>query len=116
MWIFSKYGFYSVVKVSERRNPDEEYMIRARNKEQIEKLKKVMQIEKPVVVTRNADYAYRLVVTEEEYKRFIEVMEQSVDYTNFKSACARASKNHKWIECLHDIWNVMFDFQLFERN
>ena len=35
MWIFSKYGFYSVVKVSEKRNLDEEYMIRARDLQQL---------------------------------------------------------------------------------
>ena len=115
MWIFSKYGFYSVVKVSEKRNPDEEYMIRARDLQQLKTLKEEANIDKPIIVTENADYAYRIVVTDEEYHRFIETIENSIDYTNFKSACARRSKNFDWLECLHNVWSVMLDLQYSSR-
>ena len=112
MWIFSKYGFYSIVRTREQRNPGEDYMIRARVRNHLETLKRLAELPNPVIRTADSDYEYRLVVSEEAYRKVMNFLEESIDYPNFKSACyAYDSRDGFWHQALHEVWAVMADLQ-----
>mgnify|MGYP000919482379 CR=1 FL=1 len=83
MWIFSKYGFYSIVKkpyTGEKGN----VQIRARLKNDIIKLKEVAGLDHDIKVDEHADYPYRIIVEDADLTKVMKVLEESIDYSNFK--------------------------------
>ena len=87
MWLYTKLGFVSVVQ---HRDDPETLLIRARFKEDIEKLAEVMgeATDKPTSwrETPDADYRYRLTCPREVFQAIIMWLVSTIDYTNFKNA------------------------------
>lgn len=107
MWIFSKYGFYSIVRTIEKRNPNEDYQIRARDITHLSSLLKESSLEKKIHCTLDADYRYRIIVSEDEYIHIMKILEKSIDYTNFKDAASK-KLSEKWTKVLHDVWGLIY--------
>ena len=115
MWIFSKYGFFSIVRTREQRHPDEDFMIRARVQTHLETLKRLAELPAPVIRTSDSDYEFRLVVSEEEYRKVMTLLEESVDYPNFKNACFEYDgQDSFWHRALHEVWELMVRLQFRE--
>ena len=83
MWIFNKDGYFSAV---EHRDKPDHLMVRARRKEDIERLAEKLQAK--AAFTPDADYAFRVTVS--------------------KSACASHGARSR---AYMDVWTVMHRFQ-----
>lgn len=122
MWLFTKYGFFSVVCARQgdggRRQPVDPHriMIRARLRRHLE----VLQSRLPdslggaeIVETPTTDYAFRLFVSKEDWTKAAAQLASEVDYDNFKSAVARSGDDGdgRYSESLHDVWETMHRLQ-----
>lgn len=118
MWLFSKYGFYSVVCA--RQEPGhldsqidlDRVMVRARKRDHLGNLinrfsKELGDCE--VFAYSHTDYPYRIFVAKSIWADVLSQLAQEMDYGNFKSAAAshlgRAEADY--LHALHDVWAVM---------
>ena len=83
MWLFTKYGFYSIVK---KKYGDQEkpFQARARKRKDLENLLKLVPMEGEIIDTLYADYYYRFVVDQEELGRIFDLLVENLDYDIFK--------------------------------
>lgn len=107
MWLFTKYGMYSVV-VS-RENP-EIVMIRARDRQHLLNLKKRFNLPKQpsILTTKDADYRYRLIASKEAWAIVAKSLANDIDYSNFKDAC---KEDHSYHHALTKVWGIMWELQ-----
>ncbi len=103
MWTFNKDGFFSAVE--HRDNPDQ-LMVRARCREDIERLADKLDAE--VVHTPNADYAYRITVLKSAFAEYMRDAVMDLDYLNFKDACAGYGARSR---AYMDVWSAMHRLQ-----
>lgn len=69
-----------------------------------------------VVVSRPpADYGWRVLCTEKEWKTFVDWHIYSQEATNFKSEVQRRTgadgERGRWLRVLHDCWSVLYSYQ-----
>ena len=121
MWLFTRYGFFSVVlarkiqvgRVTEEVDHDT-VMIRARCRQHINALVARFPnlCDGEVLETRDTDYRFRMVVPRAAFAETVKVLVGEIDYTNFKSACAEASPNDgAYHEALHNVWEDHYAMQ-----
>lgn len=89
MWIMTTRGFYSVVE--HREDPDK-VMVRARCKEDIDALSKLIPSAELFELS-TSDYAWRVVVSRDQWIDALTEMSHQVDYDNFKNA-VESVKHH----------------------
>lgn len=106
MWLCTKYGFYSIVQ----KQPGE-YHIRARIKRDLENLKAVSEIKRRILVTKDADYRYRMVVNEIEVMAALTALAHKLNYPNFKAEIAKTDDQRDKLEAYQEIGLLMADFQ-----
>lgn len=107
MWIFSSFGFFSIVR--DRNNPAH-YMVRARERTDLAVLKSTLKPEGfksgPIIETLDADYPFRIIVTKPSLEVLLVKHANSIDYPNFKSMIRKvfgATREHLY----HEVWLVM---------
>lgn len=87
MWIFTRYGYYSVVEHNQ--NPDF-VLIRARKDVDLKRLAAVVTglgFDEPTISHTPAnDYLWRVTLPKWQWAKTVEAMAQAIDYTNFKNA------------------------------
>lgn len=122
MWLFTKYGFFSVVCA---RQGDGAYgnlvdtgrmMVRARASEHLENLKAKFPDELgncTIILTKDTDYACRLFVDKSAWISVAAALAEETDYDNFKSAVSRhlGPKGTEYGNRLHEVWDVMMKLQ-----
>src|ERR1035437_4329963 len=88
MWIFTKYGFYSIVQDEKDKNI---YKVRARKKADLQELRNnVAEIsESPIHKDLNADYWFRIFINQQQLKAILIHLANSLDYSNFKDSIFR---------------------------
>jgi hypothetical protein len=106
MWLFTKHGFYSIVRKSA-----EEYHIRARVKQDLQNLKNLLELTDPIHESRTADYRYRMIVGKKVYLSVMAVVTRSVNYDNFKNTVAMTEDQRSKLEAYHTIWAEMMKLQ-----
>jgi hypothetical protein len=106
MWLFTKHGFYSIVRKSA-----EEYHIRARVKQDLQNLKDLLELTDPIHESRSADYRYRLVVGKKVYLSVMALVTRSVDYENFKNKVSMTEDQMGKLKAYHEIWALMEELQ-----
>lgn len=121
MWLFTRYGFFSVVLARKLQNgqvttvPDpERVMIRARRRNHLEMLlKRFPDLGDPEILeTCGTDYRYRAVVPHDAFSDVAKTIAAEIDYTNFKSECAEAMPDDQaYLNTLHAIWDVHYGMQ-----
>ena len=118
MWIFTHYGFFSVVCTK-----DDLMQIRARNKNHLQRLCDVFPKElknAEIISVENADYAWRIIVDSAEWEAVAYQLANEIDYTNFKDDCKKCMPNDKmYLGILSRIWTLMAGYQddlQFKRN
>lgn len=84
MWICSKFGFFSVVQKA----PDE-YHVRARCRKDLTNLKKASGITAKIHRSEPADYRFRMVLHEGQWRIAGAALLASIDYANFKGIIAQ---------------------------
>lgn len=112
MWIASTLGFFSIVK---KGHPGE-WQVRARTRRDIENLANAIN-HKPllgdqrIIETGNSDYRFRIVVDWRGKQNVMKALEDTIDYSNFKSKIAMVEDQRGKLSAYHDIWVIMERFQ-----
>ena len=105
MWLFTKHGYYAIVKDYK---DDDVYWIRARIKEYLENLLSLTQLKNPEIIFKEyADYKFRLKVTKNEFNELMSLLADNLDYSNFKNMMDdNANQRHK-IFAYYEVYNVL---------
>jgi hypothetical protein len=116
MWLFTKYGFFSVVAAKQMkgqtvtRNIDKSrLMVRARVRKHLVNLQKRFPVirELPIKEDESADYRFRLIVPKEAWKQINQDLAEEIDYGNFKGLCEKSSEvDDQYTKALHEIWHI----------
>jgi hypothetical protein len=117
MWIFTKYGFYSVVCARQGNGrhgsavDPARMMVRARVRDHLEALARRYpgwMGGREIEESTGTDYAYRVFVPKTIWTDVLAALSEDVDYDNFKSATARHQPSGSEYEhALHAVWAVM---------
>ncbi len=110
MWLFTKYGFYSIVK-KQFGDQVKPYQIRAREEKDLQNLISKVGLDESVISTLHADYHYRIIVDDDELSKILKFLQDNIDYDNFKSEVARNSDQRGKLNAYHKVWGVMYDIQ-----
>jgi hypothetical protein len=120
MWLFTRYGFYSVAcadKTDKKDGPLDPatMMVRARRKSHLQALqKRFAQLEaSEIVVLKGRDYRYRLFVGKDLWARIVAELASEQTWSNFKNEAARfgGSGSSDYVHALHEVWATMNDLQ-----
>ncbi len=118
MWIFTRYGFYSVVcarqgqgRLDEPINADQ-MMIRARSRGHLGQLINRFPAELGDCEIRsfaNADYPFRIFVAKTTWSHLLMQLNDEISYDNFKSAAAaqQGRAGFDYQDALHQVWAIM---------
>ena len=118
MWMFTKYGFFSVTGAPTGRSksgpPDGKHVqVRARKEDHLDELKSRFPKKLgacPVVRTPRADYKFRIVVPTDVWLEVAaELAGEAAEYGNFKKECTRFADgwDQEYIDALHAVWARM---------
>jgi len=123
MWIFTPYGFFSVVNKTQLDDngdiPDgilETIEVRTRHREHLELLIERFpdEIGEESIFERiGTDYEYRIVIDERQWITLGAMLAADVTYPNFKDEIQEAVKNTKlkktpYLDQCYDVYNAMF--------
>ncbi len=122
MWLFTKYGFYSIVCARQgdgrHGQPVDEtrVMVRARVRGHLEALQRRFADllgDAEIRTFEETDYAYRLFVPKDVWTTVAAALAEELNYDNFKAEVARVQgrAGAGYERALHDIWNVMYGLQ-----
>jgi hypothetical protein len=105
MWIFTRYGFFSVSATTKR-----QFMVRARAKKHLELLRDRLPFLKDYEIletTTNADYPFRIVVPRNVWVDAMMTLTIEQHWPNFKAECKRFRKDAVYENSLNKIWSHM---------
>ena len=111
MWLFTKDGFFSTV---EHRKNHIYVIVRARYREDLEKLRDKIGLQFQVESTPRADYPYRLVVLKSRWVEYVSKSAKEIDYDNFKDVVLKNAspvRNSQY----HEVWSIMSYIPIEER-
>lgn len=115
MWIFTKYGFLSVVNArkgfgepGQPVDPDR-LMIRSRSRNHLERLQERFQQlkDRNIETFPGSDYPFRIFVEKSVWAEMMKELAEELDYDNFKNAVAKEPNSSDYEDCLHDVWQIM---------
>lgn len=113
MWLFTKYGFYSVVAA---RNAEDNsiipgsFFIRSRSKDHLIALQKRFEkhLDSEILHAGYTDYPYRIVVDKGVLTGIAISLTQEIDYHNFKAEAEKRG-DKDYVEALHRVWAAVWD-------
>jgi hypothetical protein len=118
MWLFTLYGFFSVVCARDQDGAKAEtntLMVRARVRHHLETLQgRFTELgDDSIRETPDTDYRYRIVVPKARWKEVVAQMVEELSYSNFKDEAARSLGfgERDYIHALHDVWSPLHDLQ-----
>jgi hypothetical protein len=121
MWLFTRYGFFSIACASQADGAvdPQTVMVRARRKAHLQKLQSRFQLIAPaeIVTLPERDYRYRLIVPKAAWVAVSAELAEEQDWSNFKDEAARfqGTSGADYICALHAVWDVMYSIQKSER-
>ena len=125
MWIFTRYGFFSVVnKTSDLLNTehvDQRVEVRSRYKQHLKMLKDrfeeqigdavILGFDDPNSLYKNRDYEYRIIINAEDWVHLGAMLSSDVTYPNFKDEVSASCEEDKrlaatpYLEQLYSVYN-----------
>lgn len=117
MWLFTRYGFYSLACAQKENGAIDpsKMMVRARCVAHLEQLKARFPAlaEEQIVALAGHDYRWRLFVSKEQLCRIVAELAGEQEWSNFKNEAARfqGKKGSAYVDALHDVWRIMMEFQ-----
>jgi hypothetical protein len=118
MWVFSRYGFYSVASASK---PDGSIdsglvMVRARVRKHLEDL----QVRFPLLAGAEIrhwpdhDYSYRILMAKESWVATIAELAQEQEWSNFKdeTEAFQGVAGSEYVDTLHRVWSIMKNLEV----
>jgi hypothetical protein len=113
MWIFTRYGFYSIACASK---PDDSLdsqsaMVRSRCISHLESLQTrfpKLAVGK-ILELPNRDYRYRLIVPKASWTAIVGELAQEQEWSNFKNEATKyqGTPGKGYVDALHEVWGVM---------
>lgn len=120
MWLFTRYGFYSVAcaKKKDGSLDPSAMMVRARRKSHLEALQKrfAQLAAAEIVMLPGRDYKYRLIVAKDSWIKIVAELASEQTWSNFKNEAARfgGSGDSDYVHALHEVWSIMNGLQRTE--
>lgn len=117
MWIFTKYGFFSIACAN---GPNKELdtavlMIRARSRSHLSALKERFPtlVTGPILSSPMNDYKYRVIISKENWVQALTDLAEEQTWANFKDETAhyQGKQGRGYLSALHDVWAVMLRLQ-----
>lgn len=114
MWIFTEYGFLSVVR--HREFPDR-LLVRARVREDLFRFCRAAGVcESDILENPRFDYRFRVVVPKEVFTRFMAQSITRLDYDNFKNRSCYNPDDPPGVrrersDAYHRIWHQLWELQ-----
>lgn len=111
MWLYTKFGFYSVV----HKPPCKcgELLVRARCIDDLKELQTILekkfQFSGKIIETPKADYAFRMIVPRQTWGEFLASTAMTLDYNNFKDSIPQ--RDHARHQAFFTCWEAMFTWQ-----
>ncbi len=95
MWVFTRQGFFSVVR--DRTRPTFRW-VRTRDRAHLELLKRQFKLKAKIVDTPDADYPFRILLHRQVFEAIFSTLAENINYPNFKGSVAepRYSKGLRW--------------------
>ena len=117
MWIFTNFGFYSVVRHREKADI---LVVRGRSVHDMRSLIKrhgylLGQSEADIILTPEADYCCRIFVNDYKWSDMLAKVTQEIDYDNFKHSVQDQMGTDRAGRYM-DIWSIMHRLQSSELN
>ena len=117
MWIFTRYGFFSIAcadKADGSLDPLK-MMVRARREAHLQNLQKRFPASAgaEIVSLPGHDYRYRLVIPKATWVTIVAELAQEQEWSNFKNEARRfqGAEGADYVDALHSVWEVMHSFQ-----
>lgn len=105
MWIFTRYGFYSL-------SADGDIVwIRGRKKSHLQALKDRFMLEGEILEDAGTDYKYRIKTNKRFAASIMYELTIEQEWGNFKNEVANYSKDRAYIHSLHEVWDTMYGIQ-----
>jgi hypothetical protein len=117
MWLFTRYGFYSVACADKKDGSldPSNMMVRARRKSHLQALQKrfTQLAAADIVMLPGRDYKYRLIVAKDSWIKIVGELASEQTWSNFKNEAARfgGAENSDYVHALHKVWAIMNDLQ-----
>lgn len=121
MWIFTRYGFFSIACANGEGGAVDEnaVMVRARSREHLEGLRERFSntpiAAAPILSDAGTDYKFRVIIPKAEWASILSQMATEQTWSNFKNEASRFShaqhSSNRYVDALHDIWHVMAEYQ-----
>ena len=111
MWLFTRYGFYSVVLDKADAN---RLQVRARIRGDLERLRtfarQLADVEMdPLIPTPDGDYAFRCIIARDAWIKVAAALAGDIDYPNFKNQThGEGDRDAAYM----DVWTTMHELQL----
>ena len=110
MWIFTTFGFFSVVQ----KQGSPLLTIRARVREDLDGLRdRYLPSLSPTIAGAGTDYRYRATVSHEHLALAMAAIVRDIDYSNFKYEVARQQDRSREA-VYHKVWDALWQLERIE--
>ncbi len=106
MWLATQHGFYSIVQKSAG-----QFHVRARCKRDLENLIALAAFEASLHHTTDGDYAWRIIVGQQEVSSIMDALSTSIDYPNFKDRIHDKPDQEDKLPAYSRLWSQMLAYQ-----
>ena len=115
MWIFTRYGFYSVATAqgadaAEAAGSSKRVMIRARSRSHLQNLQHRFGALSGLEILKwpHRDYRFRIIADKDVWDSIVREIANEQTWSNFKNEVANClSGDQAYIHALHEVWGVM---------
>src|SRR5207248_2241746 len=104
MWLMTTSGFYSAIRWHDGR-----ICIRARRRDDLERLAKFVPNLSEISETPKRDYRYRVFTDQKSWEKGMVKLAKTVAYGNFKSAAKATTPDHERL--YHKVWAILGELQ-----
>lgn len=110
MWIFTPFGYFSVVQ----KQGSSSLTVRARVREDLDRLREqYLPSLSPTIAGAGTDYRYRATVPHENLALAMAAIVRDIDYSNFKSEVAqREGPTREAV--YHKVWDALWQLERIE--
>ena len=106
MWLATQHGFYSIVQ-----KPAGQFHVRTRCEKDLENLIALADLEAPLHHTTDGDYAWRIIVGQQEVSAIMAALATSIDYSNFKDRIHGTPGQEDKLPAYSRLWSQMLAYQ-----
>jgi hypothetical protein len=116
VWLFTRYGFFSIASGSKGKNIDHEtIMIRSRSADHLRRLqKRFPELQSKIKSWQYRDYRYRLIVPKSVWVKVMTALAEEQEWSNFKDEAKefQGVEGRDYISILHKVYVATLGLEL----